>query len=48
VGKIADKFAAKIDYSFLKTREVGKWGNEKMGNWENGEMRKWGNLILKN
>jgi len=43
VGKIADKFAAKIDYSFLKTREVGKWGNEKMGKWENGEMGKWGN-----
>jgi hypothetical protein len=47
VGKIADKFAAKIGFSFLKTREEGKWGIGEMGKWGNGKMRKWGNLILK-
>jgi hypothetical protein len=47
VGNIADKFGAKIGFSFLKTREEGKWENVEMGKWENGEMRKWENFILK-
>jgi hypothetical protein len=34
VGKIADKFAAKIGFSFLKTREEGKWEKEKMGKFD--------------
>jgi hypothetical protein len=43
VGNIADKFGAKIGFSFLKTREEGKWGIGEMGKWENEEMGKWGN-----